>query len=113
MNENTENNTGKHDEAELTEREKSELCLGCMECCRSLNFRVPNQREYINFYQKARGLECTEDGNHLIVSIPHSCPQLTRHGCSIYPDRPMFCRLYDGRKDKTVNCAWSRESVKG
>ncbi len=64
--------------------------------------------QYERAFYKVREIEIFLDkGNGLFyLTIPHRCPQLTPHGCAIYEDRPMACRVYDGRLDGSVDCKW-------
>jgi Fe-S-cluster containining protein len=99
----------------LTDKEKSDLCLGCLKCCTLL--RIPYagdvSRESVSFYS-ARGMkfvEVMEGGRRRIyLTFEHKCPQLTNLGCKIYPVRPRSCRLFDGSKDWQVRdaCLWNK-----
>jgi Fe-S-cluster containining protein len=98
----------------MTDEQKQELCLKCHKCCEQLLFEIymPPIHELAmdvrNFYE-ARG--CTvftlEQGN--FVTVPLSCPHLTKRGCAIYEDRPVACRMYDGTKSPTLadECLWN------
>ncbi|MFP3870077.1 MAG: YkgJ family cysteine cluster protein [Syntrophobacteria bacterium] len=62
---------------------------GCHECCRS--FGVPSRtrvedKRIRDFLRKHSMLPGEAHGN--------TCPYLTEQGCSIYPVRPLICRLY-------------------
>ena len=80
-----------------------------MECCGTLvvpnSYRDPALAELY----EARGVEYYDYNRFLI--IPSICKHLTHKGCDIYNDRPLACRMYDGRmlpfmKDK---CKWYGE----
>lgn len=62
---------------------------GCTECCR--NFGVPSRTrvedERIRQYLQARGLGLQQ-------AKETTCPYVSDSGCSIYPVRPLTCRLY-------------------
>ena len=62
---------------------------GCRECCE--NFGVPSRTrvedERIKAFLNKHALPTGQaQGN--------TCPYLTERGCSIYPVRPLICRLY-------------------
>lgn len=62
---------------------------GCHECCR--NFGVPSRTQVederiMTFLQENSMPAGTASGN--------TCPYLNATGCSIYPVRPLICRLY-------------------
>ena len=62
---------------------------GCHECCK--NFGVPSRTKIEDervkaFLQKNSMTPGMADGN--------TCPYLNKTGCSIYPVRPLICRLY-------------------
>lgn len=80
--------------------ENQELCLKCMECCKGLAFSTPFKDDNplaIEFY-KARGCGIHSADGNLMVSINIDCPNLTSFGCRIYEERPIACRIFDGRK---------------
>jgi len=62
---------------------------GCTECCR--RFGVPSrtevENERIREFLKERHMEAKRrEGT--------SCPYVSKEGCTIYPVRPLICRLY-------------------
>ncbi len=62
---------------------------GCVECCR--NFGVPSRTNVedlrLKEYLRARGREIGRaEGN--------TCPYVCDEGCTVYPARPLTCRLY-------------------
>lgn len=62
---------------------------GCHECCQ--NFGVPSRTrtegERIKAYLKKNAMKPVKaQGN--------TCPHLNKSGCTIYPVRPLICRLY-------------------
>lgn len=65
-------------------------CLpGCTDCCR--RFGVPSRTieedGRIRTYLKAQGRD-------LMPAQGTTCPYLSDEGCSIYPVRPLTCRLF-------------------
>lgn len=62
---------------------------GCHQCCR--NFGVPSrtaaEQERINQFLQVHGMAAQQ-------AQGTTCPHLTEEGCSIYPVRPLICRLY-------------------
>lgn len=62
---------------------------GCTECCR--NFGVPSRTQIedqrIREYLRAQGRELKQ-------AQGTSCPYVSDQGCTIYPVRPLTCRLY-------------------
>lgn len=62
---------------------------GCHECCR--NFGVPSRTRVedkrIKAFLHANGLPVGK-------ARGNTCPYLIETGCSIYPVRPLICRLY-------------------
>lgn len=66
---------------------------GCYECCR--NFGVPS-RTAVEDERLKKFLE--EKNMHPGEACGHTCPYLDEAllegGCSIYPVRPLICRLY-------------------
>lgn len=94
---------------ELTEKQK--LCLVCMECCRTLAFSLPKKsldKQTRDFYE-ARGSKFKKQGPFVWVIVPSVCPNLTTLGCKIYPQRPVVCRVFDGRNYPFMAgiCKWS------
>ena len=64
---------------------------GCTACCRTMGVpsrtEVENQR--IEAYLKVHGIKpkrAAGEGNR--------CPFVSREGCTVYPVRPLICRLY-------------------
>lgn len=61
----------------------------CTECCR--NFGVPSRTliedQRLREYLQVHGME-------LKPARGTSCPYVSDHGCTIYPVRPLTCRLY-------------------
>ena len=92
----------------LTNQQKSKLCLKCQYCCTILAFPI-HKREY-DFYL-ARGIEIkiNQDGSYVI--IPHKCQYLSDTGCTIYSLRQIECKLFDGSIDFTTKdkCLWRKE----
>ena len=62
---------------------------GCHECCQNFGVpsRTPIEDERINDYLRK---------NEMMPGKAHhgTCPYLNETGCSIYPVRPLICRLY-------------------
>lgn len=62
---------------------------GCIECCR--NFGVPSRTrvedDRLREYLRAQGRE-------LGVAEGTTCPYVSEEGCTVYPVRPLICRLY-------------------
>ena len=95
------------------EKLKSELCLSCMECCKSII--VPTFPSYVQEPSLAKLLEMrnvkysvTNMGPFLL--IPSACKFLTDKGCKIYDKRPDVCRNYDGRNIPMMKgiCKWNK-----
>jgi Fe-S-cluster containining protein len=87
---------------------KNELCLKCMKCCKILSFTIPSTPSTIEFYS-ARGVKIMYHLNNTItVSVPHVCSKLTDKGCSIYKNRPLSCKVFNGAKSLTTKdfCLW-------
>jgi Fe-S-cluster containining protein len=70
----------------------------------------PDYKEALEFY-KTRGCKLVYADGLMLVAMEYVCPHLTPEGCSIYEDRPDWCRQYDGRKDPVVaeKCLWGKE----
>ena len=66
-----------------------ECIPGCIECCRDFGVasrtRVENER--IQEFLRAHGREP-------LLRQGTTCPYLCEQGCTIYPVRPLICRLY-------------------
>ena len=100
----------------LTEERKSELCLECLECCKSLTFMFGSEKRdavskmTMEFYA-TRGCTVHNIEEMFFVEVPNKCPHLSAFGCAIYAERPMACRLYDGRKHPVIRqrCLWMKE----
>jgi len=95
------------------EKKKQELCLSCLECCKSLVIPFDYNRlskEDIEFY-KIRGIDfiTTYKSSYMILNN-FPCPYLTKNGCSIYNSRPKVCNDYDGREDYFLKdeCEWNK-----
>ncbi len=62
---------------------------GCYECCE--NFGVPSRTrvedERVKAFLRKNSMQLGE-------AIGNTCPYLNETGCSIYPARPLICRLY-------------------
>ncbi len=62
---------------------------GCTECCR--NFGVPSRTkvedERLKAFLRANGREIGE-------AQGHTCPYVCETGCTVYPARPLICRLF-------------------
>lgn len=62
---------------------------GCIECCR--NFGVPSRTrvedERLKEYLRAHGRELGQ-------AQGTTCPYVSEKGCTVYPVRPLICRLY-------------------
>lgn len=67
---------------------------GCTLCCSSFGVpsRTPVEDERIRQF-------LAEQGRPLGVATGTTCPYLTPSGCSIYPVRPLICRLYGTAED--------------
>jgi len=103
------------------EKEKSRLCLSCLECCKWLRFdcgieeRFMGQVEEMTAFYQMRGCRTRVvrdvKGVYLLcVLIPQTCKYLTPKGCRIYPNRPDACKRYDGTKDIMMAdlCKWRK-----
>lgn len=99
-------------------RKRQELCLQCLECCKVLgvpSIYNPEYTQMLEFY-KRRGCEIvTSEGQKSfpIIVIPFPCPELTPFGCRVYNERPLWCALYDGRRDPAIRdkCLWSKDQI--
>lgn len=85
--------------------EKStEKCIECSECCKYL--AVPSafscaDENVRDFYEK-RGCNLYKNKQGIwMVVLEYPCKYLNPDGkgCSIYENRPYFCKIYDGRND--------------
>ena len=97
-------------------KEKEQLCLNCLECCRYLEFgiNIPKyvdtanlEKFYADHYCKTKVIE-DRRSKTMFVLIPCQCKNLTPFGCQIYEDRFDLCRRYDGRRDVLMAgmCKW-------
>ena len=98
------------------EKRKQELCLSCLECCRTLAIPFDHyslDEDDIKFY-KMRGVELLTITQGPYLLVPSVCPHLTENGCDIYKDRPKICKDYDGREVPFMKykCKW-RELKEG
>lgn len=102
----------------MTPERASELCVSCGKCCRVVVACLPKWEGHDAYLQEewaeARGM--TRAASHdrpgwLAFFIPSICPQLDveTNRCRIYADRPIVCRVFDGRKDKDLECLWKAE----
>jgi len=87
-----------------------------MKCCKALH--IPTifaaHPDVLSFYE-ARGIRTVIDVHgRVIIEIQGACPQLTLLGCKIYTQRPIYCRVYDGRRDPYLRdeCLWGKEQAK-
>ena len=62
---------------------------GCYECCK--NFGVPSRTQVEDERVKAF---LRKNSMQPGKAIGNTCPYLNETGCSIYPARPLICRLY-------------------
>ncbi len=65
-------------------------CLpGCTDCCRRFGVpsRTTEEDARIRTYLKVQGRD-------LMPAQGTTCPYLSEEGCSIYPVRPLTCRLF-------------------
>ena len=62
---------------------------GCTECCKRFGIpsRTPIEDERIKKFLAAQGLSPG-------IAVGTRCPYVTETGCSIYPVRPLICRIY-------------------
>jgi Fe-S-cluster containining protein len=99
----------------LSIEEKQKLCLQCLKCCEYIGVLAAfssNNTRMIDFY-KTRACEVIIDEGELpIIVIPHRCQHLTANGCAIYENRPLDCKLMDGRTCRVVKkyCLWVEEN---
>ena len=97
---------------ELSDEQKSELCMKCYWCCKVLylpvdmNIMAPHWGEFAgrNLFIRPHFAS-----NTWWAILPLPCPNLTDKGCRIYKQRPDVCRNYDGRKDIFYpgKCLWN------
>jgi len=66
----------------------------CIQCCK--DFGVPS-RTKVEEERIKRFLQ--ERGEGLRMAEGTTCPYVTQWGCSIYPVRPLICRLYGTSKN--------------
>ena len=88
----------------------SELCLDCMECCKSIGWYINSKDLHAIAFYVARGCKLhVYDQNSILVSVPHVCQHLGDQGCKIYDKRPLICKAYDGRMDPSLKgvCLWN------
>lgn len=84
---------------DISDEEKTKLCLQCKLCCKLLHFAIPYDFNSSQFYL-ARGLRFSYEPklDSVMVEIPHVCPHLDEvTGCKIYEDRPDACKSFDCR----------------
>jgi uncharacterized protein len=62
---------------------------GCIECCQNFGVasRTRVEDERIREYLRAQGREP-------LLMHGTTCPYVSQQGCTIYPVRPLICRLY-------------------
>lgn len=62
---------------------------GCIECCRNFGVpsRTPVEDERIKKFLAENNMEQPR-------ARGTTCPYVTEEGCSIYPVRPLICRVY-------------------
>jgi len=95
----------------IGDREKSAVCLQCLECCRYVSFSLPLAGD-LKIYEefcRVRDLELVAVKKGVVyIRVEKHCKYLTVAGCRIYDQRPMACRMYDGRKDAAMadKCMW-------
>ena len=100
-------------------KEEQRICIGCQECCKHVGFRIrvfdrTEKLAYIEFYE-TRGFTVLKDQTDTImVVVENRCPKLTQWGCKVYPNRPIACRIYDGRTDPAMAgfCKLPKEQAK-
>ena len=102
----------KKSKIDISDDEKSKLCLECMACCKILTFPIHYNLESTSFYL-TRGLRLHYEHRYdmFVVEIPHVCPQLDEeHGCKLYKDRPDACKQFDGRNYAATEgvCKWPK-----
>jgi hypothetical protein len=101
------------------QKRNSEICVECQLCCRELHFNLgrcdtDEGKDAARFFG-IRGLAVVSENNHFTVIVPHTCQHLDPLiGCEIYEDRPIDCRVYDGRRDPVMRdrCALNRPKRK-
>jgi Fe-S-cluster containining protein len=90
------------------------ICIECQRCCRWITFTisVPNGTEanrheeyYLKRGCKIKGKISGKEFTQMSIMIHSPCPELTLlFGCKSYHNRPVLCRLYDGRYDPLMEC---------
>ena len=93
---------------DITDKEKSAICIKCQACCKQVYFKLhPSDLSGIGFY-RIRGLDVRIHAGHAYIIIPQVCQHLTKRGCGIYAMRPASCILFDGRRDPLLPeiCKW-------
>ena len=103
----------------MTPERASELCATCGLCCRVvLAFMLKSESFRDNMVERewasARGLiraPARDRPGYQAWYIPSIYPKLdpATNRCTIYEDRPLACRVYDGRKDTDLACLWKDE----
>lgn len=95
---------------------QSFLCMNCLECCNWVTVQthlkdVHEQMEWYKFYIATRGCVVTKVKNRgVFLSTKSTCQHfLPGKGCAIYENRPLSCRMYDGRMDFLMKnvCRWN------
>lgn len=118
----------------LRESRFSYQCHQCNQCCMSNRIRVNpyevlrlaryfklSTNEFIKLYTRRSGIE-------LAVNANNHCIFLSERGCSVYPERPLVCRLYplsrahgsDGKESflilephpETKGCYGTKDSIR-
>lgn len=95
---------------DISDKEKSRICLSCMKCCKKVYFRLhPTDYSGIQFYI-TRGLDVRFFESYVYIVVDQTCQHLTDKGCDIYETRPYSCKIFDGRLDPILPdlCEWPR-----
>ena len=85
----------------MTEQEKQKICMECRACCNVIGFVCSNDLMEFMFQW---GYEIKPlDDKEFVAILHHPCQHITEKGCSIYRDRPSFCRAYFAHDDPALS----------
>ena len=91
---------------------KQRLCLQCRKCCEYFVHHVHSLHDALGIEGVVQAVfaDITVRESRICVVVFNPCEHLTDYGCSIYKDRPEFCRECDGRIVPWISsiCLWRK-----